>query len=164
MLATLLGTITTYLVNAFIRVSGSIEDVGFFQAANSITNQYVGLVFAAMGMDYFPRLAAISNKDDEVRSLVNAQTEIVMLIVSPIILLVMIAAPLLIRILLTEEFYILTPIIRIMAIGIFFKALSFPMGYISFAKGDKKLFFGLKAYLEMLSCSCLMLYFINFLG
>lgn len=144
MLATLLGTITTYLVNAFIRVSGSIEDVGFFQAANSITNQYVGLVFAAMGMDYFPRLAAISNKDDEVRSLVNAQTEIVMLIVSPIILLVMIAAPLLIRILLTEEFYILTPIIRIMAIGIFFKALSFPMGYISFAKGDKKTFFWLE--------------------
>lgn len=37
----------------FISNFGSLKDVGLYQAANSITNQYVGVVFAAMGADFF---------------------------------------------------------------------------------------------------------------
>lgn len=142
--SSLIGTIVNYLVNTFIRNYGGVEDVGFFQAANSITNQYVGLLFAAMGMDFFPRLAAIADDNDKVRDMVNAQLEIIILLISPVIMMVIVIAPFLIKVLLTEEFFVLVPLIRIMALGIFFKAIAFPMGYISFAKGDKKTFFGLE--------------------
>lgn len=141
MVSSLIGTIVNYLVNTFIRNYGGVEDVGFFQAANSITNQYVGLIFAAMGMDFFPRLAAIADDNDKVRDMVNAQLEIIILLISPVIMMVIVIAPFLIKVLLTEEFFVLVPLIRIMALGIFFKAIAFPMGYISFAKGDKKTFF-----------------------
>ena len=53
-------------------------------------------------------------------------------------------APLLIQILLTEDFLILKQVIRVFAFSVFFKALAYPMGYISFAKGDKKTFFWLE--------------------
>ena len=141
MISSLLGTFANYGVNAFVRYQGALHDVGLFQAANSITNQYVGLVFAAMSVDYFPRLAAVSNDTEKVNKAVNLQAEIVLLVVAPIVMLMILVAPLIIRILLTDEFLLLGPVVRVMALGIFLKAISFPMGYISFAKGDKKTFF-----------------------
>lgn len=144
MLSALIGTVSNYIINAYIRHAGGVEDVGFFQAANSITNQYVALVFSAMSMDYFPRLAAVSNDEDKILNIVNGQTEIVLLVIAPIICLMIFFSPLLIKILLTEEFIILIPIIRIFALSVLFKAIAYPMGYISFAKGDKQTFFWLE--------------------
>ena len=137
----LLTTISNYLLNTFISNFGSLQDVGLYQAANSITNQYVGVVFAAMGADFFPRLSGVSKDNTKIRALVNQQSEIVMLIVAPLAILLIMTAPLMIRLLLSKEFLPLISVVRFMGIGLFFKAMAYPMGYISFAKGDKKFFF-----------------------
>lgn len=150
MVASLLGTLIGYLFNAFISHYGTLHDVGLYQAANSMTNQYAGLVFTAMSLDFFPRLSAVANNNIQVRELVNRQSEIVVLVIAPIVSLVILFSPLLIRILFTYEFLSLIPVIRLMALGLFFKAVAFPMGYISFAKGDKTFFFGLKVCGEIL--------------
>ncbi|MDE6265387.1 MAG: oligosaccharide flippase family protein [Paramuribaculum sp.] len=47
----LAATSVTYIINLFIRTFGDIENVGYFQAANSITMQYMGMVFAAMAVE-----------------------------------------------------------------------------------------------------------------
>ena len=141
LVSSLFATISNYSLNAFISNFGSLKDVGLYQAANSITNQYVGVVFAAMGADFFPRLSGVSNDNIKVRTLVNQQSEIVMLIVTPLAILMIMTAPLMIRLLLSEEFTPLISVIRFMGVGLFFKAMAYPMGYISFAKGDKKFFF-----------------------
>ena len=159
MVSSLLGTLTTYLVNTYIGQKGSLDDVGLFQAANSITNQYIGLVFAAMGMDFFPRLSAVSNDNMKIRELVNQQTEIVVLIVVPLAMLLIITAPILIKILLTDKFLEITPIIRWMGLGIAFKAILYPMGYISFSKGDKSFFFWLEGVWGNLLVLCSNLFF-----
>lgn len=155
MVSSLLGTLTNYIVNTYIGQKGSLDDVGLFQAANSITNQYIGLVFAAMGMDFFPRLSAVSNDNVKVRELVNQQTEIVVLIVVPLAMLLIITAPVLIKFLLTDNFLEITPIIRWMGVGIVLKAIVFPMGYISFSKGDKRTFFWLEGVWGNLFLLCL---------
>lgn len=144
MIASLLGTFSNYLLNSFIGKVGSLHDVGLFQAANSITNQYIGLVFSAMAMDYFPRLSAIFNNNKAIKELANQQIEIIILVIVPLVSLLILAAPILIKILLTNEFSSLVNVIRWMGLGIVLKAIAFPMGYISFAKGDKKIFFWLE--------------------
>lgn len=164
MIATLLGTLTNYMVNTFIGRTGSLNDVGLFQAAHSITNQYIGLVFTAMGMDFFPRLSAVSSDEQKIRELVNQQTEIVILISIPLAILLIITAPLLIEILLTDQFFTLIPVIRWMGLGIAFKAIAFPMGYISFAKGDKKTFFWLEGIWGNLLMLCLNITFYYYWG
>ncbi|AHM61783.1 flippase [Flammeovirgaceae bacterium 311] len=141
MISVFIGTFVTYIVNAFISHKGGIEDVGLYQAGISITNQYVGLVFGAMSVDYFPRLSAISVDNKKVRELANQQGEIVLLIAAPLLVALIVTAPLVIRILLSPEFYSITKFIRFIAVGMLFKAASFAVGYISFAKGDKKVFF-----------------------
>lgn len=142
MLAALLGSFTLTLFNAYIRrASGGEVDVGLIQAATSISNQYVGLVFTAMAVDYFPRLAAICDDQSKLQQTVTQQLEVVMLIVSPLLVGLLVTTPLVVRVLLSSEFMPTIPLLRWIGFGIFFKAMSFPLGYIAFAKGDKKTFF-----------------------
>ncbi|WP_255504364.1 hypothetical protein [Bacteroides sp. PHL 2737] len=76
--------------------------------------------------------------------LVNQQSEVVLLIVAPLVLLLIVTSPLVIRLLLTKSFISLIPVIRWFSLGLFFKAIAFPMSYISFSKGDRKTFFWLE--------------------
>lgn len=141
MLAALLGTITTYAVNAAIRYMGGVADVGLYQAASSITGQYVGLVFAAMATDYYPRLASLVEDRAAMTQLVEREWRVVMLIVTPLVALLILTAPLLIRILLTEEFLPLTGVVRLMGLAIVCRAACFPLDYVSMAYGRRQYFF-----------------------
>lgn len=141
MLAALFGTLTTYAVNTAIRYMGCVPDVGLYQAASSITGQYVGLVFAAMATDYYPRLASLVEDRTAVLQLVEREWRVVMLIITPLVALLVLTAPLLIRILLTEEFLPLTGVVKLMGLAIVCRAACFPLDYISMAYGRKKYFF-----------------------
>ena len=140
MIGSIVGTLTTYLINIFIRSVGSVDDVGLFQAANSLTNQYVGVVFSAMALDYFPRLTAVGDDLKRLASVVNRQLEIVVLIVTPLILLLILTTPLVIRILLTENFIVITPLMRWLGFGVLLQAVSFPLGYLFIARENRKIY------------------------
>lgn len=141
MIAALLGNITNYFINNTIRYFGTIDDVGLYSASTSITSQYVGLVFAAMATDYYPRLAATIGSIGEVRRLIRQQLELVLLIVAPLVAILIVTAPLLIRILLTEQFLPLTGVVRLTGLAIICKAACFPLDYVSMAYGNKRYFF-----------------------
>jgi len=164
MASDLIGTICGYLINTFIRSSGSLDDVGFFQASNSLTNQCIGVVFTAMSLDFFPRLAAIASDNCRMREVVNRQTEIIALIISPILVSLIILSPFVVRLLLTDSFAAIVPLLRWMAFGSVLKALSFPMGYIAFAKDNKRLFFWLEGVMGNLLWLLLSCIFYNSFG
>lgn len=151
----LIGALCNYMLNVFLRIFGNLDDIGLYNAANSITNQYAGVVFAAMSLDYFPRLSSISNDTEEMNRVINRQSEIVSLIAAPMAILIIAAAPLVISLLLTAEFSSVTPLLRLMALGVLFKALAFPMGYISFAKNNRRIYI----WLEGITCNVIYLGF-----
>lgn len=154
MLTTFLATASIYLMNTFIRLFGDMDAVGLYSAANSLTNQYAGVVFMAMSMDYFPRLAAVGDDKRMFDSVVNRQIEIVALIAAPAVILMIATSPLIIKLLLTDEFLVVTPLMRWMGLGILLKALAFPLGYITFAKNNRK------AYLWLEGVACNLLYLV----
>lgn len=162
-----IGTGCTYLVNLFIRNFGALENVGLFQAANSVTNQYSGVVFTAMMLDFFPRLAEAASDNDKIRIIVNRQLEIVSLIACPLICLLILTSPLVISILLTDDFLPILPLMRWLGLGVLLKAIMFPLGYIAFAKDNRKLFFwleGVYGNIMFLVLSCLGYYFFGLIG
>lgn len=153
MTTTLLTSLASYTLNIFLRSSGDLDCVGLYNAANSITNQYSSVVFAAMSLDYFPRLSAISGNTKKMNGVVNRQIEVVALIATPVITVIIACSPMIIRLLLTEQFISIIPLIRWMALGIVLKALAFPIGYITFAKDNRKMFL----WLEGVICNVLYL-------
>ena len=63
MFSSLLINLFTYFTNIFIRIFGSIEDVGYFQAAYSITMRNFSILAATLIADFYPRLSkALDNK------------------------------------------------------------------------------------------------------
>lgn len=167
MASDLIGTTITYGINLFIRTFGSTADVGLYQAANSATAQYSGMVFTAMAMDYFPRLTKAASDNRLMHGLVNRQSEIVSLIITPAACLLILSAPLVIKILFTKEFEPVMPLMRWMGLGIMLRALHMPMAYITFAKDNKKVFFyleGIFGNILTLSLSCIGFYFFGLIG
>ena len=140
MVSVFIGALAIFVVNAFISNTGGVGDVGLYQAGMKLSNEYIGLVFTAMAVDYLPRLSAICDDNNKVREMVNQQAEIVILIIAPLLLFLIITVPILVRILLTEEFMKIIPFVRWVALGTIFKAAVYSVGYISFAKGDKWFF------------------------
>lgn len=154
-LATLLGNISTFVINSFISSRDSVATLGLYNAGMSITNQYIGLLFSAMGTDFFPRLSAVSNDIKKTNEVVNQQGEIIVLIAFPLLSLMIITAPILIKMLLSDDFLMLTSFIKIVALGMFIKVISFSLGYISFSKGDKKIYLFIEGILSNILMICL---------
>ncbi len=162
-----IGSLVTYIINIFIRQFGNLDSLGLFQAANSITNQYSGIVFSALALDYLPRLSKAANDNTGMRDIVNKQSETLSLIFAPIVIAIITCAPIIIKLLLTNDFIQITPLIRLMAIGIVLKGLQFPMGYITFAKDNKRVYFlleGIAGNLLYLICNIICFYYFGLIG
>lgn len=136
----LIGYFCIYITNTFISKRGGISDVGFYHAAMSMTNQAISLIFAAMSAEYYPRLITVCGDKNGMNNAVNQQGEILLLIAFPILMTLMIFAPIVIYLLLSPEFYIITGFIRLIVLGMIVKIASYSIGYISLAKGNKKIF------------------------
>lgn len=136
----LLSILSAYLLQIVISHTGGIAEVGLFNAGFAIINTYVGLIFTAISTDYFPRLSAIANDNDKVRTTVIQQAIIAILIITPIIILFITFAPMIIRILYSLKFISIITMVSWGILGMLFKAVSWTMGYVLIAKGDSKMF------------------------
>lgn len=156
MIGSLVATLTGYLINAFVRIYGNLEDVGYYQAANSMTNQYMGMIFAALTLDYFPRLSAVANDNAKMNEVYNRQIEIVCLIAGPLVMCLIATAPLIIRLFLTERFLSVAPLMKWMGIGVLLQVISFPQGYVLIVRNRPRLYVALEvvmANLLWIACS-----------
>lgn len=130
-----------YLVRVFISQTGGIADVGLYSAGFAIINTYVGLIFNAMGTDYYPRLSAVAHDNELCRQTINQQAEIAILILGPILILFLICAGWVIKLLYSDQFLSINEMLSWAALGMFFKAVSWAIGFLFLAKGASRIFF-----------------------
>lgn len=165
----LFRNLVNFLINIFIRKNGGMEDVGFFQSCSTMTSQYSAIVFTAMAMDYLPRLSGVSGDNLRMCEVVNRQMEIVGLLITPTACAVIFFAPWVMQILQTDAFLKAVTLLRLMAFGVIIRALMYPLGYIIFAKDNRRLFFwmesiGANLLTLILTCGAFTLFGLNGLG
>lgn len=131
----------SYIVRIFISNTGGVEQVGLYSAGFAIINTYVGLVFTAMSTDYYPRLSAVAHSNKESRIAINQQAEIAILILAPVIMVFLVFINWVVIILYSTKFIPINDMILYAAMGMFFRAASWSIGFIFLAKGSSKLFF-----------------------
>lgn len=137
----LLGNFSAYINRIIIIDQFGLDAVGMWGAAFAISGILVGFVLNAMGTDYYPRLTALVNKSGQMRTEVNAQTEVALLLAFPALLATILFAPLAVNILYSGRFEEAIPILRWSVFGIFGRVVSWPLGFIMLAQGRGKLFF-----------------------
>lgn len=136
------GQICTYIIRLYLNYNGSTAAVlGFYEVSSVILLSYVGMVFTAMSTDFYPRLTAISSDNNKVKSLVNDQIEIALLIITPIITALYFVAPLFIEMLYSKSFFGVLLIFKAALFAIIIKAIIWPLAFIILAKGENKLYF-----------------------
>lgn len=157
-LSGLISTGASYIVRIFISNTGGVEDVGLYSAGFAIIGTYVGMVFTAMGTDYYPRLSGVSKDNKKANLLINQQAEIAVLILAPILTVFLIFINWAVIILYSTKFTPVNGLIQWAALGMYFKAVSWAIGFIFLAKGASKLFF----WSELVASSYMLLF--NILG
>lgn len=130
----------SFLVRVYISNTGGINDVGLYTAGFAIIVNYVGVVFTAMSMDYYPRLSGIAHDNVKANSMINQQAEIAILLLSPILTIFMVFINWVIILLYSSSFIEIKGMIQWAALGMFFKAVSWSIAYVFLAKGESKLF------------------------
>ena len=132
---------TSYIVRIYISRTGNLDQVGLYNAGFAIINTYVGLVFAAMSTDYYPRLSSIAASNILAKKTINQQAEIAILILAPIILAFLVFIKLVVIILYSNQFIAIDDMIHWAILGVFFKAAIWAIGFIFLAKGASNIFF-----------------------
>jgi O-antigen/teichoic acid export membrane protein len=137
----LTGMLVSYLIILFLNHYSDKSEVGLYTAGANMTYRYVGLVFTAISVDYFPRLVGLQSNREKMAEAVNQQSEIAILIVAPLMILYTSFLPFAVKVLNSAEFLPAVEFIRWFILGMLFRAVSWALGFVVLAAGDKKIFF-----------------------
>ena len=148
MASALMSTAVAYMVRALVIRQFGLDGVGLYQAAYTLSNLYVGIVLNAMSMDFYPRLTAVAEYNHDCNRLVNEQTEVGLLVAGPGIVATLAFAAFVIQLFYSAQFVPAYEILRWQILGIFFRVVSWPMGFVLLAKGRARIFF----WTELVSC------------
>lgn len=133
------------LVQLWIRIEVvstlGAESLGHFQAAWTISMQYIGFVLGAMAADYYPRLTGVIHDHKAATRLVNEQTEIALLLSAPVFIAMIGLAPWVIHLLYSAEFTPAVNVLRWQILGDVLKVASWPLGFVLLAAGAGKTYF-----------------------
>jgi O-antigen/teichoic acid export membrane protein len=80
-------------VRYFIKSQASDAEVGFYAAAFTLVVSYSRIIFAAVDADYYPRLSAIVENQQEMNTIVNRQINALVMLMTPFLIGFSIALP-----------------------------------------------------------------------
>lgn len=132
---------TSYFIRIFINKSGGTYEVGLYNAGFAIVINYVGLIFNAMGTDYYPRLAAVASNNDNCKKVINQQAEVATLILAPIVMVFLVFIKWVTIFLYSNKFIPINEMIHWAALGMLFRSVAWSIAFIFLAKGASKTYF-----------------------
>ncbi len=131
---------TELLVRGFINRESDESFLGFYTVGFTLIVSYARIIFAAVDADYYPRLTAVVEHKTEMNAVVNRQIDALVMLMTPFLISFALGLPLIIRVLYTEEFLCVMPMVLSALCYMFFKAVYTPTAYLSIAKGDSRIY------------------------
>ena len=152
MLVGWMGQLSAYLVRLAIVRQEGLDAAGYYQAAFAMSGSLPGFVFAAMGADFFPRVAAAKD-EAEARSITEKQILAGLLLGVPLIVAMLTMGKLGIRLLYADTFDAATPLLEWMTWGVFARLIAWPLGYWMMARRSPRAFMLVEGVACILSMS-----------
>jgi O-antigen/teichoic acid export membrane protein len=143
MVTGLMTTGASWLIRVIVLRGLGFEAAGLYQSAWTIGGVYVGFILGAMGADFYPRLAAIVDRNAECNRVVNEQVRVGLLMAAPGVLATLTFTPLVISVLYTSQFEAAVGPLRWLCLGMSLRVITWPMGFIVVARGLQTLFIGI---------------------
>ena len=136
----IVNNLVSFLFITYLNHVGDTSTVGHFQAGTTLVNKYMGLIFTAIVMEYYPRLSQVSNSKKRTSTFVSHEMSILLWILLPVIAIFIAASQPIINILYSNEFEVILPFVVWAVVGTIFRAISWCMSFVILARGDGKIF------------------------
>ena len=136
----IVNNLVAYLFMTYLNNVGDTSIVGHFQAGFTLVNKYMGIIFTAIIMEYYPRLSQVSTSAKRTSIFVSHEMTIALWILIPVISIFIASSQLIIKLLYSSEFIVILPFIVWAAIGTIFRTISWCMAYVILARGDGRIF------------------------
>lgn len=130
-----------YTVLSVLNHIGGSEAMGLYQAGYTLTVRYVGVVFTALSLEYFPRLAtSLTAGRHRGQVMLRHETLLSVAVVVALVSIMIMLAPRIVMVLYSDDFIGVVPMILLGAPGVVMRAVSWSMAYVIVAGGRGKLF------------------------
>lgn len=136
--AAFVANVATLLFLGWLNARSGTAEVGYYQAGNTLVVRYVGLIFGAVAMEFYPRLSANSFSPKRMSLFVSHEIVLLLLLLCPVTMLFILFRHLIVSLLYAPGFEVIVPMISWLIIGSTLRALSFCMAYCILARGDGK--------------------------
>ncbi|MDE6080181.1 MAG: oligosaccharide flippase family protein [Duncaniella sp.] len=134
--ADITSQLLNYIFVAWLNTIASTAEVGVYQSGYTIVSRYVGMVFTAIGVEYYPRLASQAARPDRMGLFVAHEMRLLMFILCPVLIVFIPLAPLFVEILYSKDFAPAVPYILAALPGMVLRGVSWCMAFVMLAKGD----------------------------
>lgn len=139
-LASAIGTVVNYVFMSWLTYRGGADVTGFYQGGYTILNRYVGVLFAALFMEFYPRVAATISRHRFTAVIVSHELSVLMWIMLPVAPAFLAAQNLIIELLYTREFLVMAPYLSWGMTGIVLRLVSYTFMYVIIARGDGRIY------------------------
>ena len=156
MLVGWLGQLSAYVVRLAIVRQEGLDAAGYYQAAFAISGSLPGFVFAAMGADFFPQVAAAKN-DSMAARVVERQIQAGLLLSVPIIAVMIMFKAECIRLLYSPDLDQSAQLVPWMSWAVYIRIISWPMGFWLIARGAPAVVIAIESSASLLTVIASML-------
>jgi len=139
-ISSLAATGMSYAFLSYLTQVAGEDATGIYQAGYTLTVKYVGLVFTALAMDYYPRLSSLCHRRRMTSVFISHQASLLMCVIAPMVVIFVSADSLFLRLLYSGGFMAALPMMAISIGGVVFRALSYCYAYLIVARGDGKVY------------------------
>ena len=132
--------LAAYVFNAWINQPAGTGEVGFYQAGYTLVNKYTGLVLAALGMEYYPRLARVAQSRLRLKVFVSQEINVAMMVMMPIVAVFILLRGQIVDLLYVERFRVILTFISLGMAGTVLRTVSWCIAFVILAKGAGKVY------------------------
>lgn len=139
-ISTIVSHLVSFLFIIYLNNVGDTTIVGHYQAGFTIVNRYMGIIFTAIIMEYYPRLSQVKDSQNRTSTFVSHEISIMLWVLLPAIALFVASSELIVKLLYSSDFIVILPFIVSAVVGTIFRAISWCMAYVILARGDGKIY------------------------
>ena len=125
---------------SWLNREASTAEVGYFQAGNTLVFRYTSLIFSAVGLEFYPRMAANSHSANRITLFVSHEISLLLKVFTPMLLIFLIFRGYVVNLLYTSDFEVIIPFITIAIFTVVLRSVSTCMAFSIIARGDGKIY------------------------
>jgi len=134
--AAVVNEAVNYIFIVYLTRTGGTDVVGVYQSGYTVMMRYVGMVFTALGVEYYPRLASCCANPARQQVFIRHETVLLMAVLGPLLAVFIPLAPLVVGILYSAEFMDAVPYIIAAAPGVVLRGYAWCLSFLMLARGD----------------------------